>query len=150
MIGDRLREERERIGLTQPTFAAAAKASKRTVIEWEKGATSPSAVQLAALSTIGIDVGYVLTGKRPGAYATGGTQTANKAAEPSPPPLRPPIDPAWPQVMEMVVDALNERGRRMPSGAKLRELVDAVLVVLRMEEGALDREKSRRKINALL
>lgn len=64
MIGERLREERERLGLTQPAFAAAAGAAKRTLIEWEKGATSPSAVQLAALSTIDVDVLYVLTGQR--------------------------------------------------------------------------------------
>lgn len=50
--------------MTQPTFAAAAGAAKRTLIEWEKGATSPSAVQLSALRDIGVDVLYVLTGER--------------------------------------------------------------------------------------
>lgn len=64
MICDRLKEERERLGMTQPVFAAAAGAAKRTLIEWEKGATSPSAVQLLALQGIGVDVVYVLTGER--------------------------------------------------------------------------------------
>ncbi|WP_140919145.1 helix-turn-helix transcriptional regulator [Limnobaculum xujianqingii] len=64
MINIRLKEERERLGLTQPQLAEVANASKRTVIEWEKGATSPSAVQLSALSFVGVDVQYVLTGKR--------------------------------------------------------------------------------------
>lgn len=66
MIGMRLKEERERLGLTQPQFGEAAGAAKRTVIEWEKGATSPSTVQLAALGEIGVDTHYVLTGERVG------------------------------------------------------------------------------------
>jgi len=65
MIGVRLKEERERLCLTQPDFAQAAGAGKRTLIEWEKGTTSPNAVQLSALEEIGVDVYYVLTGKRP-------------------------------------------------------------------------------------
>lgn len=66
MIGTRLKEERERLKLTQPQFGEAAGAAKRTVIEWEKGATSPSTVQLAALGEIGVDTHYVLTGERVG------------------------------------------------------------------------------------
>lgn len=63
MIGIRLKEERERLGLTQPDFAKAAGAAKRTLIEWEKGTTSPNTVQLSALSKIGVDVYYVITGE---------------------------------------------------------------------------------------
>lgn len=64
MIGERLKEERELLGLTQPQFAEAAGAAKRTLIDWEKGATAPNAVQLSALREIGVDVLYVLTGER--------------------------------------------------------------------------------------
>lgn len=64
MIGDRLKEERERLGLTQPGFAEVAGAKKRTLIDWEKGVSSPTAVQLAALVAIGVDVLYVVTGQR--------------------------------------------------------------------------------------
>lgn len=63
-IASRLKEERERLGLTQPVFAEAAAAKKRTLIDWEKGVSSPTAVQLAALAAIGVDVAYVLTGSR--------------------------------------------------------------------------------------
>jgi len=48
--------------MTQPEFAAAAGAAKRTLIEWEKGATAPTAVQLSALGIVGVDLLYVLTG----------------------------------------------------------------------------------------
>jgi transcriptional regulator with XRE-family HTH domain len=64
MLGERLRRERERLGLTQPAFAEAAGAAKRTLIDWEKGVSSPTAVQLGALAAIGADVLYIVTGQR--------------------------------------------------------------------------------------
>lgn len=64
MIGDRLKEERERLGLTQPAFAAIAGVSKRTVIDWQNGVSSPTAVQLSALMAAGLDGAYLLTGIR--------------------------------------------------------------------------------------
>ena len=63
MINSRLKEERTRLGLTQPIFAEYALAKKRTVQDWEKGTSSPTAVQLEALSKVGVDVSYVITGK---------------------------------------------------------------------------------------
>lgn len=80
MIGVRIKEERERLGMTQPQFAEAAGAAKRTLIEWEKGSTSPTAVQLSALMNIGVDVLYILTGMRPtSAPTTSITLTAEEA-----------------------------------------------------------------------
>lgn len=64
MIGARIKEERARLDLNQPEFGAIAGASKRTVIEWEKDNSSPTAVQLSALSEAGVDVNYVITGIR--------------------------------------------------------------------------------------
>lgn len=64
MIGERLKSERERLRMTQPAFAEAAGAKKRTLIDWEKGISSPTAVQLAALIAIGVDALYILTGQR--------------------------------------------------------------------------------------
>jgi len=64
MIGARLKEERDRLGYTQPVLAEYAGVSKRTVVDWEKGVSSPTAVQLAKLSEAGVDVLYVLTGLR--------------------------------------------------------------------------------------
>lgn len=69
MIGSRLKEERERLGITQPSFAEAADAKKRTLIDWEKGASSPTAQQLGSLAKIGVDVLYVVTGQRSQAIA---------------------------------------------------------------------------------
>jgi len=94
VIGERLKSERERLGLTQPEFAEAAGAKKRTLIDWEKGVSSPTAVQLAALATIGADVLYVLTGQR---------------SQPAPPAAGLP-----PRVRALVAnyEATDEEGRR--------------------------------------
>lgn len=63
-IGTRLRAERERLALTQAALGDLADASKRTVIDWEKGVSSPTATQLLALDAAGADVLYIVTGQR--------------------------------------------------------------------------------------
>ncbi len=63
-LGERLREERKRLNLTQPEFASIAGTSKQTLFSWETGKTSPDAQQMAALAAAGVDVLYVLTGNR--------------------------------------------------------------------------------------
>ena len=74
-IGKRLREERERLGLSQPAFAAVAGTTKQTLFSWETGKTAPDGFQLEALATAGADVLYILTGQRSSA------QPAHDAAE---------------------------------------------------------------------
>lgn len=64
MIGSRLREERERLALNQDSFAELAGAKRRTLVDWEKGVSSPTAIQLNALSNAGVDVQYVVVGVR--------------------------------------------------------------------------------------
>ncbi len=63
-IGERLKEERERLGLNQTEFAAQAGASKNTQYNYEKGERSPDATYLAAADVMGVDVLYVVTGRR--------------------------------------------------------------------------------------
>ncbi|WP_051219729.1 helix-turn-helix domain-containing protein [Rheinheimera baltica] len=64
MIGERLKQERERLGYTQENFAAAAGAKRRTLVDWERSVSSPTAVQLGELSKIGVNVNYIVTGER--------------------------------------------------------------------------------------
>lgn len=68
MIFERLKQERKRLGLNQDAFAGVAGVSRRAYAEWEsdKSATSPTAVQLAAMATAGADVRYIITGEREG------------------------------------------------------------------------------------
>jgi len=63
-IGDRLKEERERLGFNQTEFAAQAGASKNSQYNYEKGERSPDASYLAAVAERGVDVLYVVTGER--------------------------------------------------------------------------------------
>lgn len=65
-IGNRLREERERLGYNQPDFAAIAGTTKQTLFSWESGGSSPKAEQLSVLADHAVDVYYVLTGIRIG------------------------------------------------------------------------------------
>ena len=65
-IGERLREERERLEFNQTDFAALGDASLRSQIEWEKGKAFPNAKLLSAWATAGADVQYILTGVRAG------------------------------------------------------------------------------------
>lgn len=63
-IGSRLREAREALGLTQHVLAAELKATERTVNNWERDVSSPTAVALAGMAALGLDVRFVVTGKR--------------------------------------------------------------------------------------
>ena len=63
-IGDRLKEERERLGFSQTEFSAVAGASKNSQYNYEKGERSPDANYLAAVADKGVDILYVVTGER--------------------------------------------------------------------------------------
>lgn len=63
-FGERLREERERLGLSQTLFGDLAQVTKKTQMLYESGQRSPKADYLTAIAEQGIDVQYVLTGNR--------------------------------------------------------------------------------------
>lgn len=63
-IGERLKEERSRLGLSQTDLGAAGGVGKTTQINYEKSSGSPDAKYLAAVAALGVDVLYVITGQR--------------------------------------------------------------------------------------
>lgn len=63
-IGDRLREERERLGFSQPAFAGLAETTKKSQIDYEKGITFPKANYLEVIAKVGSDIQYIVTGVR--------------------------------------------------------------------------------------
>lgn len=63
-IGERLKLERVRLGLTQPQFAVVGLTTKKSQIDYEQGNSFPKASYLAAISKIGADVNYIITGER--------------------------------------------------------------------------------------
>lgn len=74
-LGERLREERERLGLSQPKFGELLGTTKQTVFAWETGRTAPDGLQLGVIAAAGADVLYIVTGQR--------------GAPLAPPPLKP-------------------------------------------------------------
>jgi transcriptional regulator with XRE-family HTH domain len=63
-IGERLRGERARLGLSQVVFADACGVNRSTLASWEKGEQSPTAGVLSTMAGLGVDVLYVVTGER--------------------------------------------------------------------------------------
>jgi phage repressor protein C with HTH and peptisase S24 domain len=63
-ISDRLREERERLGMSQAELADMADQSRKSQIRYESGERSPDGLYLSKIASIGVDILYVLTGTR--------------------------------------------------------------------------------------
>lgn len=63
-VGERLREERERLGKNQTDFGVTAGVSRGTQKAYELGSSSPDVRYLSGLQELGVDVHYVLTGSR--------------------------------------------------------------------------------------
>lgn len=63
-VGERLREERERLGKNQTDFGVSAGVSRGTQKAYELESSSPDIRYLSGLQALGVDVHYVLTGSR--------------------------------------------------------------------------------------
>lgn len=63
-IGNRLRNERERLNLSQTELATIGGITQNTQYLYESGKRAPNGIYLAAIAQIGIDVGYVLAGSK--------------------------------------------------------------------------------------
>ncbi|MFP3567324.1 helix-turn-helix domain-containing protein [Paraburkholderia sp. SIMBA_030] len=62
-FGERLRQERMRVGLSQEELAAVGGLQKKAQMNYESGARSPDANYLMALLQVGVDIVYVITGE---------------------------------------------------------------------------------------
>jgi len=71
-FGDRLRLERERLGLSQEALGEIGGVKKLAQINYEKGKRHPDAEYLAAIAAAGVDVLYVLTGQNSNRQASVG------------------------------------------------------------------------------
>ena len=84
-IGERLREERERLGLSQTDAASIAEkagvsgATRQSQALYEKGKRMPDAAYLSVIQAAGYDVLYILTGQR-GAVAAAPPLKPDEAA----------------------------------------------------------------------
>lgn len=71
-MGDRLKSERKRLGMSQTEMASIAGGSLRAQQTYEAGKRTPTAEYLAALVGAGVNVTFILTGKH---------ETTNDAAD---------------------------------------------------------------------
>lgn len=65
-IGERLKEERQRLALSQAALGEIGGVQKRAQINYEAGERYPDAAYLAAIARAGADVQYIVTGVRSG------------------------------------------------------------------------------------
>ncbi|EAN5160555.1 helix-turn-helix transcriptional regulator [Salmonella enterica] len=61
-IFDRLRNERERLGLSQTAMSKVCNVAFRTYCDYEAGKSEPKASTLASLAEFGVDILFVLSG----------------------------------------------------------------------------------------
>lgn len=71
LMGARLKEERARLRLSQDELGGVCDVKRRTLQDWERGVNAPNGEFLATAAEHGVDVLYVLTGKRSGAAMQG-------------------------------------------------------------------------------
>ena len=64
IFGQRLKQERDRLGLSQAAIAERGGTKVRTYQDWERDIATVSAEFLARISAHGVDIEYVLTGRR--------------------------------------------------------------------------------------
>jgi transcriptional regulator with XRE-family HTH domain len=69
-LGNRLREEREKLRITQEAFGKFADVSRGAQGRYESDERSPDAEYLARIAALGVDVLYVVTGQRAAPAAT--------------------------------------------------------------------------------
>ena len=87
-IGQRLKEERERIGLSQEQLGIVGGVKKLAQFRYENGDTYPNAQYLTEVVKIGIDVNYVLFGVRSNAALTSEEQQLLETFRAAPPVMR--------------------------------------------------------------
>lgn len=63
-MGERLKEERLRLGVSQTALAEKCGVTKNTQLAYEKGERSPDGAYFAIAVELGIDLLYVVTGER--------------------------------------------------------------------------------------
>jgi transcriptional regulator with XRE-family HTH domain len=129
-LGNRLAEERGRLGLTQQDLAKTSDSTRESVGKYERDVNVPGGEALKAFARLGMDVQYILTGVR--------SLNLYRVAEEDPPKYRPEptkkqVDPEVLQgVIAGVKEYLNETGREL-SPAKEAELVMLLLDFMNAE-----------------
>lgn len=141
-IGERLRDERQRLKLSQTAFGERGGVTKKTQMLYEGNERFPDAQYLTAVAEAGVDVLYVLTGKHAAEPVPALTSYSRAAVTALPANEQGTL--TWRQILVIAVDELNAAGKRLP-GEKLLELVD-LLMAWQAEGATVDATKLRAQI----
>lgn len=87
-IAERLKNERDRLKLTQGQLGAVGGVTKLSQFNYENGKRTPDATYLAEVAKVGIDVNYVLFGVRSNAELTSEEQQLLETFRAAPPVMR--------------------------------------------------------------
>lgn len=145
---ERLREERNRLGLTQEQLGEAGGVKKQAQGLYESGRTNPDVGYLDRVAEVGVDVVYLLTGKRSddASYLQGAAVTVLETGGEAATVYR--LEESgrlqWRDVLIIAVDELRAAGLSLP-GEKLAEVVD-LLVEFQKHGLATTRDAIRKQI----
>ena len=117
-----LREERNRLGLSQAKLGGLAGVTKQSQMLYEKGTRRPDAHYLEAMVKAGVDILYVITSKR-----------SNDS-----------WDATWKSILITTVDELNATNKKI-SGVKLIELIN-LLTTWHLQGTSVDPEMVRKQV----
>lgn len=141
-LGERLRLERTRLGLSQEAFGEAGGVKKFAQSNYERGKRSPDGLYLERVAKIGVDVQFVLTGSRSVSEAQPLEISSGEFS---------PIDVA--QLVRIVerLDAIaTEAGKRLPATKLIEIAADVYNYLQQEEEGAQDDEKLNRTLKLVV
>ena len=124
ILGSRLREERNRLGLTQSELAESGGVRRVTVYLYEKGDRTPTLEFLDRLRHCGVSFEYVLWGQRRPAKSSGRRIDAELASE-----------------LYRLVDryAVDSRGRSLHVDSRAELFDTLVSMAINLETGQVDR-----------
>lgn len=117
--------------MSQTDFGALGGVQKRAQINYESGSRSPDAEYLSAIAAAGVDVLYVLTGKRTPKEQTTQPMISYRSETITPLHLHdgnPRLTEA--EIMDVVLEAMHQAKRTLPPKA-IRALVDAAMELQR-------------------
>jgi DNA-binding XRE family transcriptional regulator len=151
-FGERLAQERARLGLTQADLAEHAGIARRTQINYERGERAPDATYLHALDARGIDPLFLITGRAAHStvIASGYSPlTTPHVAEPGATYQITGLSPAVVRAATRAVLVHVQQDLALPDAA-LERIAEAVIVLCEMSKSPDEVEKNATLVLRLL
>jgi transcriptional regulator with XRE-family HTH domain len=156
-MGERLAEERARLGLTQARVAELAAVTRRTQINYERGERAPDAAYLTAIETQGFDALYVLFGRHESRGGEGGFAVAEPVSDYRVAGLKPAnVRAAATAVFDAILrhaattKSANKKADVAASLPEAARVAEAIVVLANMSESVEDVQRNAAHVVQLL